>query len=195
MAVGNIFDNQMLMDSMGTLQQANKIDSKGDFYKLLGNILSDQIQNGINTNEYREFSNRTINKQFDTSRKRMQEDLSSRGMGGSGAALAALAGVEGERGSALASSDLNYSKMEQDYLQNALQQLINFNFQGVNAQNQTFQNILGARGLEQQRYMFDKELQFKKDNQPSDFASLLGSLIGGGAQVLSSGFMSNWGKG
>jgi len=40
-----------------------------------------------------------------------------------------------------------------------------------------------------------RNYNFEKSNQPSFLGQLLGSLLGAGSQIATTGFMTNWGKG
>lgn len=124
------------------LSQAKQQSGTGDFYGLLGQVLSKQMTDGLpNMDAYRQFSEGSINKSFNNSRTSMKEDLASRGMGGSGAAMAAMAGLSGERASALGQNSLGLSEMDENYKQQALGNLMNLNAFGANAQQNQFQNI------------------------------------------------------
>lgn len=168
---------------------------KGDFYAMLGSLLSKTLTDGIpNLNEMKFNSQKGINQNYQGSRKALQEDFAGRGMGGSGAANVALAGLAGDRYSATLQNNLGYDQMDTSYKQNALSQLLGLNQFGGNQDLNANSQRLSLLGLNQGQYQFDQNLQFQKDNQPSDWASLLGSLLGVGGQVASAGFMTNWGN-
>lgn len=180
----------------GLYGQAQNTDYTGDFYGLLGDMLSKQMTDGLpNLDQYQQLSEGSINKSFNNSRTSMKEDLASRGMGGSGAAMAAMAGLSGERASALGQNALGLSEMNENYKQQALGNLMNLNSVGVNAKQNQFSNILNALGLQLGQFNQNRDYQMQKDNQPSWLGSLLGSLLGAGTSVATTGFMTNWGKG
>jgi len=180
----------------GLYDNAKSTDYTGDFYGLLGNVLSQQMTSGLpNMDAYKQYSEGSINKSFNNSRTQMKEDLASRGMGGSGAALAAMAGLSGERANALGQNSLNLSQMDADYKQKALAGLFDLNNVGINAKQNQFSNMLNALGMQLGQFNENRNYKFQKDNQPSWLGQLLGSLLGAGSQVATTGFMTNWGKG
>lgn len=159
-------------------------DHKGDFYGMLGSILSKQIQSGLpNVDEYRQLSQSAIKKNAKLNQTQLNESFANRGMGNSGAAMAAQAMLSGETSQALGQNEVQLSQMQEDYKNNALSQLLNLNSFGANAEQNQISNLLNLLGLDRQQYQFSKNLNFQKDNQSSDFAQLLGSVLGGGAQV------------
>lgn len=175
---------------------AKSTDYTGDFYGLLGDILSQQMTDGLpNMDAYKQYSEGSINKSFNNSRTQMKQDLASRGMGGSGAALAAMAGLSGERANALGQNSLNLSQMDADYRQKALAGLFDLNNVGINAKQNQFSNMLNALGMQYNQMSDTRNYNYQKSNQPSWLGQLLGSLLGAGTSVATTGFMTNWGKG
>lgn len=186
-----ITSNPSLYNMMSQLINTNQGNAKGDFYGLLGDVLSKQLTEGMpNLGDYKQFSEGSINKSFDTSRTRMKEDLASRGMGGSGAALAAMAQLGGERASALSENAIGLSQMDADYRTNALSQLMGLNQFGAGMEQQQWQNYFNLFAQKQATANFDKELKFQKDSQPSDFASLLGTILGASSQVATASLLA-----
>ena len=189
-------DDPNLQNMLGQLQNYTQKDNKGDFYEMLGNLLSQTIQTGAaDTDLYRQNTQRAIGKGYNQANTRMKEDLSSRGMGGSGAALAAMAQLGGERASAMGDAEVGLSQMNQNVKMDALTKLLGLNSFGAGQEQSQFSNLFGLLTSQQNQFNINRDYQFQKDNQPSEFASLLGSLLGGGAQVATTGFMTNWGKG
>ena len=157
---------------------------KGDFYAMLGEILTKQLNGGIsNLDDYKRSSGGAISRSFDQSRTNMKEDLASRGMGGSGAALAAMGQLAGQRANALGDNSLKLDSMNRDYQNNALSQLFNLNSLGVGVDQSKISNMLNLTGLMQGEHQFNRELDFQSDNKPSGFAQFLGQLLGAGAQI------------
>lgn len=165
--------------------QANQ-PNKGDFYEMLGALLTERLQGGMSGLEnVKQSSEGAINKGFNTSRTKMKEDLASRGMGGSGAALSAIAQLGGERASALGDNDIKINQMNEDYKQNALTQLLGLNSFGAGAEQQQFGNLFSLLGLDINQMNFNREMKYKEDNTPSGFGQFLGQLLGAGTQISS----------
>lgn len=168
-------------------EKANQPANKGDFYEMLGALLTDRLQGGMSGLEnVKQSSEGAINKSYNTSRTKMKEDLASRGMGGSGAAMAAMAQLGGERATALGDNDIKINQMNEDYKQNALSQLFNLNSFGAGVDQQQFGNLFNLLGMDINQLNFNKDMQYREDNTPSGFGQFMGNLFGGGTQVLSS---------
>ena len=171
-----------MFDQINT--QAMGESNKGDFYAMLGELLTKQLNEGVtNLGGMKQSSEGAINRSFDQSRTNMKEDLASRGMGGSGAALAALGQLGGQRATALGDNSLKLDSMNQDYKNNALSQIFNLNSFGAGADQQQFNNLFGWYGANVDQMNFNSEMQFRKDSQPSGFAQFLGNLLGMGTQI------------
>lgn len=165
-------------------------DHKGDFYGMLGSILSKQLQDGFNVDEYRQQSQGAIKKSAKLSSTQLNESFAGRGMANSGAAVAAQAMLGGETASALGQNEVQLSQMQEDYKQNALAKLLSLNAFGANVDQNQISNLLNLFNTQLSQANFNREMKFREDNQPSDFAQLLGSLLGGGAQVATSYYMN-----
>ena len=90
-------------------------------------------------------------------------------------------------GNALSQVSDSLMGQQLQYQQNAISQLLGLNqFEGnqyMNAFQSDRQNTQFNLSQAQQMEMFNQNLQFQKDNTPSWWEGVLGSLLGGGAQV------------
>ena len=176
--------NPGLRDLWGKLYQSSQDDGKGDFYDMLGKLLSQTIQNGDpNMNEYREQMNRSVNQSFNASDKRLQEDFASRGMGGSGASLAARTQLGGERYNALAQGNMGLSQMDYGTKMNALSQLLGLNSQGIAANQNQFSNLFNMYGAKQSQANWEKDFKYREDNTPDPWGEFFGGIVQGGSQI------------
>lgn len=181
--------NQLEFDAT----QGNK---KGDFYGLLGRILSQQLSDGApNIDEYRQNVQGAIKKNAKLNQTQLNESFASRGMGNSGAAMAAQAMLSGETSQALGQSEVDLANMNESYKQDAISKLLGLNALSSNVDQNKFSNLMSLFQTNLNQLNFNREMQYKEDNTPSSFAQLLGSLLGAGTSVATTGFMTNWGKG
>lgn len=183
----NYSNNPYNLPVMGTWKpednkNPNILGSDFDYLKgLVGNQLAGDPNKGL----YRQLFNKQLGTQQNRAVKNINEQLSSSGFRGAGANLIGDVFEQGANATQGFEGDL----MKNDFAikQNAIGQLLGLNqFEG----NQNFGMFQSDRQQGQfdtaqanQMSMFNQQLQFQKDNQPSWWESILGSLIGGGAQV------------
>lgn len=125
----------------------------------------------------------------------MKEDLAGRGMGGSGAALAAMAQLGGERANALGDNDLQISEMDENYRRDTLARLLGLNAFSAGADQTQISNMMSLFEGNRNQYNINRDFQYREDNTPSDFGNIIGKLFEIGTDITGTGFMTNWGRG
>ena len=175
------------LDHQGTWKPgATEPNFLGSDFEMLRGLLSNQSKQGDqNKGAYRNLFNKQIGKQSKGAIKNINEQLASSGFRGAGANL--IGDVFETQANATQGFENNLLQNDTQIKSSALAQLLGLNqFEG----NQQFgkfqsdrQNTQFGQSMDEQRRQFNEQLQYQKDSEPAWWESLLGSLLGGGAQV------------
>lgn len=111
------------------------------------------------------------------------EGLASRGLFRSGVGAAVEGNIRGQGSAAYGSLQNDINELEQQRKSNAIQNLLGLNqFEGSQNLNEKQMN-LGYSEFQQRLAEAMRQFQQKMDNQPSDFARILASILSAGATV------------
>lgn len=92
------------------------------------------------------------------------------------------------QGEAVGSMTDNLAMKQLDWKEGMIRNLLGLNqFEGSTNAG-LFNAALGQQN-------FNREMDFREDNTPDPFGQLLGNILGVGGNVLTAGFLSNWGSG
>lgn len=164
---------------------ATKPNFLGSDFNNLKSLLNTQMGGDPNKNAYRTTFNKQIGKQSSRAIKDINEQLASSGFRGSGANL--VNDVFETQANATEGFENDLLKNDTQIKQAAIAQLLGLNeFEGTQnfrGYESDVQQDQWTKSFEEQRRQFNANLQYLKDNQPAGWEGLLGSLIGGGAQV------------
>ena len=167
-------------------QQTDSSQFLGGNFDYLQSLLKRQQQTGDpNKGAYAQLFNKQLGTQQNRAVKNINEQLSSSGFRGAGANLI---GDVFEQG-ANATEGFNNDLLRNDFQvkQSAIAQLLGLNQLESSMKFNTFQSDRSNQQFNQSSALADlrgqQQFEFQKDSQPSWWESILGSLIGGGAQV------------
>ena len=169
----------------GDLYYGQEGGTGGKQYDYLTELLKGNIDSGNTlTPGVRQFSQGQINNAYNTGQEKISENFAGKGTFGSGVHANAAVNLEGGRANAIGQNELGLEEMNQNLIQQQIARLLQINDSQAG-------RSLGVYGLQENARQFGESLSAQKDAQPSDFMQLLGSILGGGAQVASSYFLGN----
>jgi hypothetical protein len=185
MGIGNAW--QGIRGLVTTLQDNRKNTPKdifensggtgGQQYNYLADLLKSYIDSGSpGLDQARQISTSAINKSYDLGQTKLNETFADKGTFGSGVMANAAIGLEGGRANALAGNEANLASINEATIQQAIGNLLNLNQGQAN-------RSLSQFNIRENSRLAEDQLQFQKDNQPSDFMQFLGNIFGGASQV------------